>query len=71
MNRYNISGYTTMSVWTEVLAENEEEAREKAYDKIDVSLCHYCSRHLESDGEVEITAVELDEENADGAEEDE
>ncbi len=57
MNRYQVQGTMTISVFVTVFAESEEEAREKAEEASVMTLCHQCS-----DGQVEewSTSGELD-----------
>jgi hypothetical protein len=42
-NTYYVSGYLTISVFKEIQAKNEKEARKKAEELCAPGLCHQCA----------------------------
>ena len=58
MPKYIVSGIVTVSIYTEVIAETEEEALKLAGDQPMMSFCNQCSRGTPEDEWV--TAGELD-----------
>lgn len=67
MKTYNVSGIVTVSVFTKVRAESEEEALEKAAEAATGSVCYHCTQREEGiwnfedmDGEVEPLRAEED-----------
>jgi len=56
--KYRFSAEVTISVWTEVEAESEEEARDIALGNPMMDLCGYCSQ-MQPDG-LWVTNGDLD-----------
>lgn len=63
MKTWRVTGTVVASTYVgDVKAETKEEAEAKAWDMVDVSVCHQCDRYV-SDPEVsELHLEEVDEE---------
>lgn len=72
--KYRVSALVTISVWTDVEADSEEEAKEIAEERPLQGLCHQCSsarfgegeREWRTSGELDGVPKELTAEEADG-----
>lgn len=59
--QFKVTAAVTISVWTEVDADSEEQAKEIASDRAMQSLCHQCGGSRRGEGREEWrTSGELD-----------
>lgn len=51
MPRYVVPFVQTAATYIEVEADSKDEAVELAWQEVDASLCHHCSRRVELSGD--------------------
>ncbi len=60
MKKWHVYGAVTGSTYVGVFkAETKEEAEKLAWKDADVSVCNYCSKHIEDPEISELTLMEI------------
>jgi len=58
MPKYLIAYTSTAATYVEIEAENEAEASDRGWNKIDANLCHQCAAEVDLNGDWDEDSVE-------------